>query len=159
MRNPGNACRNSVQEVVEKVNVNFEGSREEFWAFVGWRIKAKNRVIASLKSVEGVSVTSTKAKVDYQHLGRVSVDSDFDDDWKREVKSKVEACGRMLESCEDSFLDKELEKAKIANCLSKLKNNKTGGSDGLVGELLKYGGSGILPYLKRQQLKITALTS
>ena len=31
----------------------------------------------------------------YQHLGRVNVDSDFDDDWKKEVKSKVEGCGRM----------------------------------------------------------------
>ena len=33
-------------------------------------------------------------------------------------------------------LDKRIEKAEIANCLRKLKNNKTGGSDGLVGELL-----------------------
>ena len=33
------------------------------------------------------------------------------------------------------------EPTKIARCLPSLKNNKTGGSDGLVGELLKYGGS------------------
>ena len=39
----------------------------------------------------------------YQHLGRVSVDSDFDDDWKEEVDNKVEACGRMSGSCEDAF--------------------------------------------------------
>ena len=39
----------------------------------------------------------------YQYLGRVSVDSDFDDDWKGEVESKVEACGRMSGSCEDAF--------------------------------------------------------
>ena len=71
----------------------------------------------------------------YQHLGRVSVDSDFDDDWKEEVVSKVEACGRMSGSCDDAFLDKGIEKAEIAKCL---KNNKTGGSDGLVGELLKF---------------------
>ena len=26
-----------------------------------------------------------------KHLGRVSIDSDFDDDWKGEVESKLEA--------------------------------------------------------------------
>ena len=31
---------------------------------------------------------------------------------------------------------------KFAKCVKKLKNNKTGGSDGIVGELLKYGGLG-----------------
>ena len=85
-----------------------------------------------MKGVEGVSVTSTKGKLEvlqkhYQHLGRVSVDSDFDDDWKEEVESKVEACGRMSGSFEDAFLDKGIEKAEIAKCLRKLKNSKTGG--------------------------------
>ena len=101
-----------------------------------------------------MSVTSTKGKLEvlqkhYQHLGRVSVDSDFDDDWKEEVESKVEACGRMSGSCEDAFLDKGIEKAEIAKCLKKLKNNKTGGTDGLVGELLKYGGSGMVCLLEQ----------
>ena len=43
------------------MNVDFEGSRKEFWAFVDRRTKAKNRGIASLKGVEGEPVTSTKA--------------------------------------------------------------------------------------------------
>ena len=66
------------------MNVDFEGSRKEFLAFVGRRTKAKNRGIASLKGVEGVSVTSTKGKLEVlqKHLGRVSADSDFDDNWK-----------------------------------------------------------------------------
>ena len=101
-----------------------------------------------------MSVTSTKGKLEvlhkhYEHLVRVSVDSDFDDDWKGEVESKVEACNRMSRSCEDAFLDKELEKAEIAKCRRKLKNNKTGGNDGLVGELLKYGGSGMVSLLEQ----------
>ena len=33
------------KEVVEKANVDFEGSRKEFWAFVSRRTKAKNRSI------------------------------------------------------------------------------------------------------------------
>ena len=44
---------------------------------------------------------------------------------------------------------KGIEKAEVAKCLSKLKNNKTGGSDGLVGELLKYGGSGSVSMLEQ----------
>ncbi len=51
-------------------------------------------------------------------------------------------CGSLCKVCEDEALDREIEKAEIVKCICKLKNNKTGGSDGLVGELLKYGGSG-----------------
>ena len=59
-----------------------------------------------------MSVTSTKGKLEvlqkhYQHLGRVTVDCDFDGDWKGEVESKEEVCG-MSESCEDAFLDEEI---------------------------------------------------
>ena len=34
-------------------------------------------------------------------------------------------------------------------CVRKLKNDKTGGSDGIVGELLKYGGSGMVDLLEQ----------
>ena len=44
--------------------MDFEGNRKEFWTFVGRRTKAKNRSIASVKSLEGVSVTSTKGKLE-----------------------------------------------------------------------------------------------
>ena len=45
-------------------------------------------------------------------------------------------------------LDREIELGEIAKCVRKLKNN-IGGSDGLVGELLKYGGSGMIELLHR----------
>ena len=38
-------------------------------------------------------------------------------------------------SCEDEYLDGELHKGGIEKCICKLKNNKTGGSDGLVVEV------------------------
>ena len=41
-------------------------------------------------------------------------------------------------------LDREIDGEEIAQCV---KNNKTGGCDGIVGELLKYGGSGLLEQL------------
>ena len=51
--------------------------------------------------------------------------------------------------CEDDILDREIDSAEISRCLRKLKNNKTGGSDGLVGGLLKYGGSGMVDLLQQ----------
>ena len=57
-------------------------------------------------------------------------------------------CGSLSKVCEDEALDRQIEKAEIVKCICKLKNNKTGGSDGLVGELLKYGGSGMVYLLE-----------
>ena len=134
-------------EVVEKVNADYEGSKKEFWAFVGRRTKGKKKAIESLRSDSGVSVNSTKGKLQilqkhYEELGRMSVDSDFDIEWKEQVELEVSAYGSMV--CEDEYLDREIQKGEIEKYLPKLKNNKTGGSDGLVGELLKYGGAGMV---------------
>ena len=139
-------------EVVEKANEDFEGSRKEFWAFVGRRTRGKRRGIAALKNSAGVSVTSTKGKLDvllkhYQGLGTCSVDTAFDDSWKEEVDKKVSEFSSMTADGEGSVLDREISLEEIAVCVRKLKNNKTGGSDGLVGELLKYGGSGMIELL------------
>ena len=51
----------------------------------------------------------------------------------------------MSEEAGDAFLDKEIEKGEIVKCVRKLKNNKTGGSDGM-GEL---GGSGMVDLLEQ----------
>ena len=57
-------------------------------------------LLASLKNEAGVSVTSTKGKLEafqkhYEHLGRVSIDSDFDSNWKELVERKVGMCGSL----------------------------------------------------------------
>ena len=57
-------------------------------------------------------------------------------------------CGSLSKVCEDEALDREIEKEEIVKCICKLKNKKTGGSDGLVSELLKYGGSGMVYLLE-----------
>ena len=86
----------------------------------------------------------------YEDLGRMSEDSDFDSDWKEQVETKVSMCSSLL--CEDEYLDGELHKGEIEKCICRLKN-KTGGSDGLVGELLKYGGVGMVD-LMHQLFKV-----
>ena len=103
----------------------------------------------------GVSVSSTKGKLNilqshYERLGSSSVEAAFDDDWREDVENIVRDCIEFSVACEDDILDREIESAEISTaCLRKLKNNKTGGSDGLVGELLKYGGSGMVDLLQQ----------
>ena len=65
------------------------------------------------------------------------------------VESRVSMCSSLL--CEG--LDGELRKGEIEKCICKLKKKKTGGSDCLVGELLKYGGVGMV-HLLHQLFKV-----
>ena len=46
-------------------------------------------------------------------------------------------CKCASELYEDEVLDKVMDRKERAQCLRKMKNNKTRGGDGLVGELLK----------------------
>ena len=45
-------------------------------------------------------------------------------------------------------MDREIDLGEISRCIRKLKNNNTGRSDGLVCELLEYGGSGMVNLLQ-----------
>ena len=85
----------------------------------------------------------------YQLLSKMSVDSVFDTDCEEEVEENVKGYSSLSEEVTYSLLDKEIEKGEIAKCLRNLKNSKTGGSDGIVGELLKYGGSGMVDLLEQ----------
>ena len=53
-------------ELVEKVNTDFNENTKEFWAFVGRKSngKKKNTCIASLKSDTGLSLKSTRGKLE-----------------------------------------------------------------------------------------------
>ena len=70
-------------EVVDKANSDYEGNKKEFWAFVSRRTKRKKKRIVALRNSAGVSVISTKGKLEvlkthYKHLGSCSnMDSAF----------------------------------------------------------------------------------
>ena len=64
-----------------------------------------------------------------------------------EIRGKLADIG--LRAYDDSVFDGQIQLEEIAKCVWKLKNNKTAGSDGMVGELLKYGGSGMIELLQR----------
>ena len=115
-------------EVVEKVNADSEGSRKEFWPFVGTRTKGKYKNITSLKGKAGVSVSSTQGELvvlrrHYEELGKVSVDDNFDADWKEEVVSTLEMCTTLSEVSENDRLDRQIE---IAQCVKNYKITRLG---------------------------------
>ena len=100
--------------IVEKANQDFEGNKKQFWSFVGRRTKCKNKTISSLKSESGISVSSTKGKLQilqqhYQLLGTSMVDSAFDGEWKLEVEEKVLEYSK--QNLKDLDLDKEIEES------------------------------------------------
>ena len=112
-------------EVVDKANSDYEGNKKEFWGFVSRRRKGKKKGIVALRNSAGVSVTSTKGKLEvlkthYRQLGSCSVDSAFDDSWKEEVDEQVSECSSVSKACEDSVLDREIEREEIAVCVRKL---------------------------------------
>ena len=66
-------------DLVEKVNTDFDENKKEFWAFVGRKSKGKKKYIASLSCDTGLSVTSTKGKLEvlqkhYQLLSKMTSD-------------------------------------------------------------------------------------
>ena len=78
-------------------------------------------------------MTSTRGKLHvlqkhYKDLGRMGEGSDFDSGWREQVETKVSMHSSIL--CEDEYLDGKLHKGEY---ICKLKNNKTRGSDGVVG--------------------------
>ena len=119
-------------ELVEKVNTDFDGNRKEFWAFVGRKSKGKKKNIASLKSDTGLSLTSTRGKLEvlqrhYQLLSKMSVDSVFDADWKEEVGE--ESWHKSQAGSLESII---LDGAKrILGCSSKTCNEAVRGDMGL----------------------------
>ena len=85
-----------------------------------------------------MSITSTKGKLKvlkthYRHIGSCNVDSAFDDSWKEMVDAQVSECSSPSKGAKDRVLGRDIEREGTAVCVRKLKDNKTGGSDGLVG--------------------------
>ena len=72
-----------------------------------------------------MSITSTRGKLEvlqkqYQCLSKLSVDSEFDSNWKEEVEDSVGGYSSLSEEAGDAFLYKEIEKGEIAKCVRKL---------------------------------------
>ena len=125
-----------VKDLVRKKKIDMWNEKvmmEVGKTFVGRRSKGKKKTVGSLRSDNGVQVTSTKRKLQvlqkhYKALSRMSEDSEFDSKWREQVEANVSMWSSLL--CEDDYLDGELQKGEIEKYICKLKNNKTGASDG-----------------------------
>ena len=69
-------------------------------------------------------------------------------DWKEEVEDNVTGYSSLSKEVADSLLDKKEKRVKLQNVLGILKIARRG-SDGRVGELLKYSGSGMVDLLEQ----------
>ena len=86
----------------------------------------KYKNITLLKSKAGVSVSGMQGKLevmrrDYGELGKVSVDDNFEADWKEEVVSTLEMCSNLSEMFENDRLHRQIDREEIAQCVNKLK--------------------------------------
>ena len=109
-----------------------------FWALVGRQTKGEYKNITSLKSKAGMLVTSTQGNLEvlqryYEDLGKVGVDDNVEGDWKEEARSTLETCSNLSEVSENDRLARQIDREHIEKCV---KNNRTGGCNGIVGELL-----------------------
>ena len=66
----------------------------------------------------------------------------FDDSLKEEVSHLVKDYEAMSfrDSHSNEVLDQPLTLAEVSQLVKAIKNNKSAGSDGIVGKLIKYGG-------------------
>ena len=74
-------------------------------------------------------ITSTRGKLEvlqkhYQLLSKMSVDSEFDADWKEEVEDSVDGYSSVSEEAGDVILDKDIEKVKLQSVFENLKITK-----------------------------------
>ena len=66
----------------------------------------------------------------------------FDESWKDEVSSSVKnfASRSFQDPRSNGMLDWPITLAEVSHVIKAIKTNKSAGSDGIVGELIKYGG-------------------
>ena len=138
-------CR---EEFMANVNNNYRKNIKAFWKFVNGSIKssAKNK-IETLTDDRGSSFSSHAGKVKilkshYRKLGTELDVKSFDDSWKEEVSNSVKDFEALSfqDSHSNGMLDQPITLAEVNHVVKAIKNNKSAGSDGIVGELIKYGG-------------------
>ena len=88
---------------------------------------------------------SGKVKILKSHYTKLGTELDvksFDESGKEEVSNSVKDFEAMSfrDTQSNGILDQPIALAEVSHVVKLIKNNKPAGSDGIVGELIKYGG-------------------
>ena len=139
-------CR---EELMTNVNKDYKKNAKAFWKFVNSHIKSNGKSrIEALNDGRGNCVSNHEGKLKIlkshnEKLGSELHNKTFNDSWKDEVCKSIKSFENL--SLENShfteMLDQKITTAEVSHAIRTIKNNKSAGADGIVGELIKYGGN------------------
>ena len=82
------------------------------------------------------------------HVGREKHVESFENEWKIHVQSRIREYERLSADIIHEHLDRDISALEIEYVMKLFRNRKASGSDGIAGELIKYGGNGMIMMLK-----------
>ena len=139
---------------MKNINESYWNKKSEFWRFVHSRQVSDNKnKIESLRDSNNKPVSNTNDKIHvlkehYQKLGKEKNVESFKNERKIHVQSRIREYERLSVDITNEHLDRDISALEIEYVMKLLRNRKASGSDGIAGELIKYGGYGMIMMLK-----------
>ena len=133
---------------MENINESYWNKKSEFWRFVHSKQVSLNK-----KKIESLSDSNINDKIHvlkehYQKLGIEKHVKSFENEWKIHVQSRIREYERLSVDITHEHLDRDISALELEYVMKSLRNRKASGSDGIAGELIKYGGNGMIMMLK-----------
>ena len=131
---------------MQSINESYKKNKNEFWKFVHSKQSngSKKKIQLLRDDTYNCSVSDTKDKLrvlkeHYQKLGKERHVEAFDSDWKIHVQTKIKEFEQLSKHIKNEHLDKKISNFEIEFVMKSIKNKKACGTDGIAGELIKYG--------------------
>ena len=83
-------------------------------------------------------------KKHYQKLSKERHVEAFNRDWRIHVQTKIKQFKQLSEYINQEHLDRKMSNFEIKFVMKSIKNKKPCGTDGIAGELIKYGGMNMM---------------
>ena len=117
------------------------------------QVSDNKKNIESLRDSNNKHVSNTNdkkhvLKEHYQKLGGEKHVESFESEWKMHIQSRIREYERLSVDITHEHFDKDISALEIEYVMKSFRNRKASGSDGIAGELIKYGGNGMIMMLK-----------